>query len=241
MQSIGEHRGCGQAKVRSRRTRASFRRRPLASAVSLFTPEGERRWAGSSWDPVYPVPQAAAYDSAPGTVFTTEGDEGAAIWIVLECRDDGMSYARVAPGRLRVRAMSRRDELRRRDHGRLAGSADLAPDTLYERASAPGLAGPGRRRPAARGSQRLRAWVPIGCPNPRDFAGKAGESRPRLGPENPRVCRRYPQKVGTTRPACHAEGRGFESLQPLPRRPAFAGLFVGAVGWCVLLRRVVSG
>ena len=25
--------------------------------------------------------------------------------------------------------------------------------------------------------------------------------------------------------ACHAEGRGFESLQPLPKRPAFAGLF----------------
>jgi hypothetical protein len=25
--------------------------------------------------------------------------------------------------------------------------------------------------------------------------------------------------------ACHAEGRGFESLQPLSRRPAFAGLF----------------
>ena len=25
--------------------------------------------------------------------------------------------------------------------------------------------------------------------------------------------------------ACHAEGRGFESLQPLPGRPAFAGLF----------------
>lgn len=72
----------------------------LASAVSLFTPEGERRWAGSSWDPVYPVPEAAADDSAPGTVFTTESDEGAAIWIVLERGDDGMSYARVAPGRI---------------------------------------------------------------------------------------------------------------------------------------------
>src|SRR5688572_13938071 len=29
MQRIGEHRGCGQAKVRSRRTRAYLRRRPL--------------------------------------------------------------------------------------------------------------------------------------------------------------------------------------------------------------------
>jgi hypothetical protein len=50
--------------------------------------------------PVYPLPEAAANDSAPGTVFTTESDEGPAIWIVLERRDDGMSYARVAPGRI---------------------------------------------------------------------------------------------------------------------------------------------
>jgi hypothetical protein len=71
-----------------------------ASAVPLFTPEGERRWAGSSWDPVYAIPEAAADHSEPGTVFTTESDDGVAIWIVLERRDDGMSYARVAPGRI---------------------------------------------------------------------------------------------------------------------------------------------
>jgi hypothetical protein len=73
---------------------------PLESAVPLFTPEGERRWAGSSWDPVYALPEAAADDAAPGTVFTTESDGGSAAWIVLERRDDGMSYARVAPGRV---------------------------------------------------------------------------------------------------------------------------------------------
>jgi hypothetical protein len=35
--------------------------------------------------------------------------------------------------------------------------------------------------------------------------------------------------VGSPPPSssCHAEGRGFESLQPLPRRPAFKGLFRG--------------
>jgi hypothetical protein len=38
---------------------------------------------------------------------------------------------------------------------------------------------------------------------------------------------------GTTRSACHAEGRGFESHQPLSRRPAFAGLFRAGVGRCV--------
>jgi hypothetical protein len=72
----------------------------VEEAVPLFTPEGERRWAGSSWDPVYAIPDAASDDSAPGTVFTTDSDGGAAIWIVLERRNDGMSYARVAPGRI---------------------------------------------------------------------------------------------------------------------------------------------
>ncbi len=70
------------------------------SALELFTPEGERRWAGSSWSPEYAIPAAAGDDSAPGTVFTTESDGGAATWIVLERRDDGMRYARVAPGRI---------------------------------------------------------------------------------------------------------------------------------------------
>jgi hypothetical protein len=73
---------------------------PVASAVALFTPEGERRWAGSSWSPEYAIPEAAGDDSAPGTVFTTESTGGAATWIVLERRDDGMSYARVVPGRI---------------------------------------------------------------------------------------------------------------------------------------------
>jgi hypothetical protein len=72
----------------------------VAEVVPLFTPEGERRWAGSSWDPVYAIPDAAEHDSAPGTVFTTESDGGAAIWIVLERRADGMSYARIAPDRI---------------------------------------------------------------------------------------------------------------------------------------------
>jgi hypothetical protein len=70
---------------------------PVATALPLFTPEGERGWAGSSWDPVYALPEAAHDDSAPGTVFSTESEGGAATWIVLERRDDGMRYARVVP------------------------------------------------------------------------------------------------------------------------------------------------
>ena len=73
---------------------------PPADALAFFTPEGERRWAGSSWNPIYPIPGAVEDDSAPGTVFTTESDGGQAAWIVLERRHDGMRYARVAPDRI---------------------------------------------------------------------------------------------------------------------------------------------
>jgi hypothetical protein len=75
---------------------------PLAveEALPLFTPEGERRWAGSSWDPVYPAPLGAADGDAPGTVFTTESDGGSAVWVVVERRDDSIRYARVVPGRI---------------------------------------------------------------------------------------------------------------------------------------------
>jgi hypothetical protein len=48
----------------------------------------------------YAIPGAAGDDSAPGTVLTTDSVGGDAIWIVLERSDDGMSYARVVPGRI---------------------------------------------------------------------------------------------------------------------------------------------
>jgi hypothetical protein len=74
---------------------------PVAASLPLFTPEGERRWAGASWDPVYPVADAARDDSAPGTVFTTDSDGGpAAVWIVVDRRQDGMRYARIVPDRI---------------------------------------------------------------------------------------------------------------------------------------------
>ena len=72
----------------------------VATAVPLCTPEGERRWVGASWDPIYALPDAAEDDSAPGTVFTTESTGGRATWIVLERREDGMRYARIAADRI---------------------------------------------------------------------------------------------------------------------------------------------
>ena len=72
----------------------------MVDALPLFTPEGERRWAGESWNPVYPLPEAVGDGSAPGTVFSTDSDGGAATWVVLERGDDRVRYARVAPGRI---------------------------------------------------------------------------------------------------------------------------------------------
>src|SRR5215208_1734459 len=41
--------------------------------------------------------------------------------------------------------------------------------------------------------------------------------------------------------ACHAEGRGFESLQPLSKRPAFTGLFSGRSRLVRLRHRTMTG
>jgi hypothetical protein len=71
-----------------------------ADAFPLFTPEGERAWAGPAWNPVYPDSRAAEDDSAPGTVFTTESHGGDATWVVVERTESAIRYARFVPGRI---------------------------------------------------------------------------------------------------------------------------------------------
>jgi hypothetical protein len=67
-------------------------------------------------------------------------------------------------------------------------------------------------------------WAGSGAhsvPKSRDFPVKGGESRndhPTREPKNPLVRREIPRQMGTSRPACHADGRGFESLQPLEEK-----------------------
>jgi hypothetical protein len=73
---------------------------PPAGALPLFTPEGERAWAGPAWNPVYPDSAAAEDDSAPGTVFTTESHGGDATWVVVERTESAIRYARFVPGRI---------------------------------------------------------------------------------------------------------------------------------------------
>jgi hypothetical protein len=52
---------------------------PYAEAAALFGPEGERGWAGESWDPkfIYPQPARDVEDS----VFTISHGHGKAIWV----------------------------------------------------------------------------------------------------------------------------------------------------------------
>jgi hypothetical protein len=70
---------------------------PPDRALPLFTPRGERAWA-EGWAPVFPAEDAD--DTAPGTVFVTDGhDGGQAIWVVAHRAERTMRYARVIPGR----------------------------------------------------------------------------------------------------------------------------------------------
>jgi len=74
-------------------------------------------------------------------------------------------------------------------------------------------------------------------PKPRGLPVKAGESYSAPIPRKSTVSSDFAYGIGTARSACHAEGRGFESHQPLQERLAFAGLFcVGSR--LVRLRRV---
>jgi hypothetical protein len=68
--------------------------------------------------------------------------------------------------------------------------------------------------------------------NSRDFAVNAGHGGTRSRGRSGRILQGYSALHRVPRSACHAEGRGFESLQPLPRRPAFAGLFASESRQC---------
>jgi hypothetical protein len=73
---------------------------PADEARRLFTPEGERDWAGEHWDPVYPAGSSAPDGASVGTVFTTESSGGAATWVVVAATASRLAYARVVPGEL---------------------------------------------------------------------------------------------------------------------------------------------
>ena len=78
------------------RAHALVVQRPLAEAVLLFTPEGERAWA-AGWNPQYRHPADGLLQR--GMVFTTGSGEEHTIWTVVRCDvDDGMmEYVRTTP------------------------------------------------------------------------------------------------------------------------------------------------
>jgi hypothetical protein len=81
---------------------------PPAAAMSLFTPEGERSWAGKDgWDPQYPVPSRTVGVAA---VFTTRHGRRTTIWVMVDHSRHGVRYVRVTPdglaGTVEVRTLS---------------------------------------------------------------------------------------------------------------------------------------
>ena len=77
----------------SRRIRVML---PAEEAFQLFTPRGEREWAGE-WDPAFPAPTSD--DSEPGTVFETDAHGRRGTRLVTD-RVWGrrIAYAQVIPG-----------------------------------------------------------------------------------------------------------------------------------------------
>jgi hypothetical protein len=65
---------------------------------------------------------------------------------------------------------------------------------------------------------------PVSVRKPPRFRGKSWKASPIANSSETRILQDFLGTLGIPRSACHAKGRGFESLQPLSRRPAFAGL-----------------
>ena len=77
-----------------RRSASIQLRRPAVPAMALFTPEGERAWAGPHWDPHYPAPDRKLGE---GTVFLTEGAGATTVWVMVEHQPNRVRYVRVTP------------------------------------------------------------------------------------------------------------------------------------------------
>jgi hypothetical protein len=63
---------------------------PYAVAAPLFGPEGERAWAGKSWDPQFIHPQPAA--DVEGAVFTLRHGSHSATWVNTLYDVDGRHF-----------------------------------------------------------------------------------------------------------------------------------------------------
>jgi hypothetical protein len=94
-----------------------------------------------------------------------------------------------------------------------------------------------RRRAMSRSTDGDDRFIVISLSKPLRSRGNSWNPISRVLAPNPLICRHFETVWTREQLLAHAEGRGFESLQPLQERPAFAGLFVRAVGWCVCVIR----
>jgi hypothetical protein len=76
-------------------------------------------------------------------------------------------------------------------------------------------------------------------PNPRDLPVNAGKRW--CAPSKPPVCRHIRAESSAARSACHAEGRGFESHQPLRKDLRFTGLSCWGSRFVRLHQRTLVG
>ena len=68
---------------------------PANDTMALFTPEGERPWAGKDgWDPQYPEPSRTV---GVGTVFTTRHRERTTLWVMVDHEPRRVRYTRATP------------------------------------------------------------------------------------------------------------------------------------------------
>ena len=87
----------GSKHARASREAALTVSRPVEEAFLLFTPDGEKSWAGD-WDPDYVWP--ASGETTEGMVFTTRWRGHETVWVLthLDRGHHHVEYHRLTPG-----------------------------------------------------------------------------------------------------------------------------------------------
>jgi hypothetical protein len=186
---------------------------------------GRARAAGARRRPA-PGSSTAAAGDHPGRAARTRGRLAA-----LHTRRRGRS-SRKRPdraGSARTPRRFNRAELAMIVTPRPARSSGRAARTLRltrcTNASPRGLAGTRTSPPSSPGQAGAQHLGARSVPKPQWFPGETrGIETDAQAPITAR-CSGYPQGAGMMRSACHAEGRGFESHQPLSKKPCICGAF----------------
>jgi hypothetical protein len=119
----------------------------FAETTQLFTPEGERAWAGEDWDPQFVYPQPGRDE--PGAVFTIGQADRKATWVITQLNLEAKHFQYVyflpdlmiamidvhfktpSPGQTRVHVIYTRTALTPEGNGLVTAKA--AEDRMAER------------------------------------------------------------------------------------------------------------